>query len=190
MTNFFSLFSDSAKELKQLRCIVVTGLLIAISMAIESIQIVTPFFKINFTFLAFAAIGMLFGPTVAFFSGALCDILGYIVRPDGAFIPVYILIAMLQGLIYGILLYKKDTKKLFVLIIIARLLDVVIINLCLNTYFNMYYGFIPQVPLWTAISARALKNFLELLADIPLLYAVLPAVYTAYNRVFVKKANT
>ncbi len=190
MTKFFSLFSDSAKELKQIRCIVVTALLIAVSMAIESVQIVTPFFKINFTFLAFAAIGMLFGPTVALFSGALCDLLGYFVRPDGAFIPVYIVIAMLQGLIYGIFLYKKDIKKLLVFIIIARLLDVLIINLCLNTYFNMYYGFIPQVPLWVAVSARALKNFLELLADIPLLYIILPTVYTVYNRSFVKKANT
>lgn len=190
MDGFFSLFSSSAKELKSVRCITVTGIFIALSMILESFTINLPYFKINFAFLALAIIGMLFGPVVAMLAGGICDILGYIVSPQGAFIPVYILIAMLQGMIYGIVLYRKDIKKLLIFMVTSRLLDIIIINLFLNTYFNMYYGFIPQAAFSEAIAARTVKNLIQFAVDIPLMYAVLPAAYIAYNRIIAKKKTT
>lgn len=181
-------FKKSANEFKNLRCIVVTGLLIAVSMALETFTIEIPYAKVNFAFLAIAIIGMFFGPTVGLAAGFLCDIVGYIARPSGGFLFVYVLIAMLQGLIYGIVLYKKTGVKLLPFAVIARLLDVIIINLCLNTIANMHYGFIPKAALGEAISIRIIKNAVELFADIPLLFVILPAVLLAYTRIFRPKA--
>ena len=193
MKSFFSMFGRSAKEFYDLRSLTVTAMFIAVSMVIEKFTINFPLFKINFAFLAIAVIGMLCGPTVGFVAGMLCDIVGWIANPDGGFYPAYTLVAGVQGLIYGILLYyKQDKLSLFGLndnvsfvirIIIARLLDVCLINLLCNTFLNMHYGFIPQQAFGVAISTRLLKNALELAADIPLLLLILPAALLAYKRI-------
>lgn len=201
MKSFFNLFKISYREIAGKRSSVsvinltVIGLLIALSMAIEALTIPVPFGKLNFAFLAIAAIGMLFGPTVGFLAGGICDIVGYAVHPDGGFLPLYILIAALQGLIYGLILYRKwgsiyiaerSTGKKFcelsIRLIAARLCDVIIINLLLNTAANLHYGFIPQQAFATAVSVRLTKNVLELFADIPLLLTLMPVVLAAYSK--------
>ncbi|MGN0641728.1 MAG: folate family ECF transporter S component [Huintestinicola sp.] len=198
MKSFFDLFKSSYKELtgkNGVICIVITGLLIAVSMAIEAFTIEIPFAKINFAFLAIASIGMLFGPTVSFIAGGLCDIVGFMVHPDGGFLPLYTLIGMFQGLIYGIILYRrwgnmvmeersagKRFCEMAVRLVAARLCDVIIVNLLMNTAANMYYGFIPQQAYGAAIAARVVKNLLQLCADIPLMFIIMPIVLTAFTR--------
>ncbi len=188
------MFEKSAKEFKDIRALAVTGMFIAVSMIIERFTIPLANSKLNFAFLAIAVIGMLTGPVMGFAAGLICDIVGYIAFPQGAFLPVYTLVAGLQGLIYGICLYRKQEHfqlfglnehvSLMIRAVIARLLDVMIINLCLNTFLNMHYGFIPEQALSVAIPARLMKNVIELAADIPLLLLLLPAALMAYRRAF------
>ncbi len=119
----FRMFKDSALELKKLRCITVTAMLIALNLALKSVTVyVTDDLKISFSFLALAAIGMLFGPTVSFLSGAVTDILGLLIANTiGAFNPLFTLVEAMGGMLYGLFLYKlkpikfdKETFKLSV----------------------------------------------------------------------------
>lgn len=199
MMGFFSMFKKSALELRSVLCIALTGMLIAVSMLIEGFSIDLTFFKINFAFIAIAVIGMLFGPVVAVPAGFACDIVGNMVSGSGAFLPIYVLVAGLQGLIYGLCLYYKNDKfsvkltnnhsgktidiTLYIRAIVARLLDVIFINLLINTKLNLHYGFIPKAAYSEAIVARIAKNVLELVADIPLMFIVLPAALIAYRRI-------
>lgn len=193
MKSFFSMFGRSAKEFYDLRSLTVTAMFIAISMVIEKFTINFPLFKINFAFLAIAVIGMLCGPTVGFAAGMICDVVGFIANPTGAFMPVFTIIAGVQGLIYGILLYYKQDKfnlfglnesiSLAIRAVIARLLDVVIVNLLLNTYFGCLMGFFPGKGFAVVLQGKLLKNFLELAADIPLLLILLPVALLAYKKI-------
>lgn len=199
MKKFLGLFRQSFREItgkEKITCIVTTGILLAASMIIETYTIEIPFAKINFAFIAIAAIGMLYGPTISFFAGGICDILGFIVHPSTAFLPLYTLIGMFQGLIYGIVLYQKwgniskiNAKKgrkmteLTIRVIVARLLDVIIINLLINTSANMHYGFIPRQAFGTAVAARIVKNLLQLAADIPLLIIIMPVILITYSKI-------
>lgn len=198
MKSFFSMFSDSMKEFRKVTNLVIIAIFIAISMVIEMYSIDLQFVKINFAFLAIAVIGMLFGPTVGFFAGCACDIVGFLVHPSGAFLPVYILVAGFQGMIYGICLYRKadnhsiaiinsSTGKstditLYLRAVLARLLDVIIINLLINTKLNLHYHFIPQEAYGAAIVSRIAKNVIELAADLPMLFILLPVALAAYKR--------
>ena len=87
------MFLKSAKEFKDIRALAVTGMFIAVSMIIEKFSINLSFAKINFAFLAIAVIGMLTGPVMGFAAGLICDIVGYLASPTGAFLPVYTLVA-------------------------------------------------------------------------------------------------
>ena len=169
-------------------------------MIIEAFSIDLQFAKLNFAFLAIAIIGMLFGPCMGLVAGFACDIVGYLVHPTGGFLPAYILVAGLQGLIYGLCLYHKmnghsiqfrntTTGKewditLFLRAVAARLLDVIVINLLINTKLNLHYGFIPEQAYGAAIIARTAKNVIELALDLPMLFILLPIALTAYQRVF------
>lgn len=199
MKSFFRMFATSAKEFASIRCLTITGIFIAISMIIESQSIDLKFAKINFAFLAIAVIGMLFGPSVGLFAGFACDIVGYFVHPNGGFLPAYVLVAGLQGVIYGCCLYHKNDKRgilyvnnvsgkttditLFLRAVLARCLDVVVINLLINTKLNLHYGFIPAQAYSSAIIARVSKNVTELFADLPLLFILLPITLKAYKQI-------
>lgn len=193
----FNAFKQSALELKELRNVVTCGLLMAISMVIESFTIELPFAKINFAYLAIASIGVLFGPTVSLFAGAMCDILGFIVHPVGGFLPLYTLLGAAQGLIYGVIAYRRYCTKtgkrrqleMIVRTVIARCLDVVLINLICNTAANLHYGFLKDQTLGAAIVARISKNLLELPFDVILIAAIIPAILIGFEMT-VRKRRT
>lgn len=186
------IFKESAAELKNVRCLSVTGLLVAIYAALEFVMIQpTETLKINFGFLAVAAIGMFYGPVVGMFGAGICDVVGFLVRPSGGFVPIFTMIAMVQGLIYGLAAYRKHsartgwgkTAEIAVRVSIARVLDVAIINLLLNTLaVSMMYS----KAFGALFSARLVKNLVELPFDILLIAAILPAVLKAFESVFRK----
>lgn len=169
-------------------------------MVIEMFSIDIGFAKLNFAFLAIAIIGMLFGPCMGMMAGFACDIVGYLAHPSGGFLPAYVLVGGLQGLFYGLFLYQKwsghsiqfvsnKTGKttditLYLRAIVARLADVIIINLLIQTKLNLHYGFIPQEAYGAAIVARVAKNVIELAIDLPLLFILLPVALKAYQHIF------
>jgi|GEM_PF-645683 len=104
--NFFEKFGKSALELKTLRCLTVTGVLIALDIVLKMVSVkISADLKITFAYLALATIGMLFGPTVAFLAGAVTDIIGFMMNPDGGFSPLFTFIEAAGAMIYGIFLY-------------------------------------------------------------------------------------
>lgn len=109
----FKMFSDSAKELKSLRCITVTAMMIALNLALKSVTVyITDDLKISFSYIAIATIGMLFGPTVGFLAGTVTDILGLLVQQQmSAFNPLYTLVEATGGLLYGLFLYRLKPIK-------------------------------------------------------------------------------
>ena len=105
--SFFEKFGRSALELRSIKCITVTGVLIALDLILKLISIkITADLKITFAYLCLATIGMLFGPTVAFLAGVITDVLGFLLNPDGGFSPLFTLVEAVGAMIYGIFLYN------------------------------------------------------------------------------------
>lgn len=195
--SIYSMFRSSLSELKEIKCITVTGMLIALSVVIESFSIVLGTgLKINFAFLPLAAIGMLYGPMIGLISGFICDIAGFIIKPSGAFNPAFSLVIMLEGMIYGLFLYKIkfgksffkewNISKIFILIkiIAARLTVNIFCYIGLNTYFIYIFGFMPKgIALDTFITTRTAKNLILLPIESIMLIAVLIPISIAYNNI-------
>ena len=196
-------FKKSAAELKNIKCIAVTGMLIAIAIVLRSIAIqITPDLRIVFSFLAIITIAMLFGPVVAAPAALLTDFIGFLFDKTGnPYSPVLGLVVFLTGIIYGLIVYQKETKKLdhifFIKAVLARILVVFICNICLNSYIiyvsfvNKNFSFTSDSQLAAFItwfSPRLIKNLVQLPIDILLICAVLSVAYTAYKQVFKRKA--
>ena len=186
------MFRSSLRELKNTYNLAAIVILIALYCVLEAF---TSFevagLKFNFAFIVHAAIGMLFGPSVAMIAGIPCDLLPAFFASKSIILPAYTLMSMLYGCVYGVFLYKlqwdrKATKskraKEIAMVSLARLTIIVLCNIVLNTLLNWHYGFAPQGTGFQAyLTIRVIKNFTEFPFDIIIMVLLLPAIKKAYT---------
>ncbi len=202
---FFKMFADSAKELKSLRCLTTTAVLIALDIALKSVNInITDDTKISFAFLALASIGMLFGPTVGFIAGIVTDLIGIMLPTAvGAFNPLFTIVEATGAMVYGIFLYKMKYVKIewkagSILssfrhvwrIIAAKVAVVIVCNIVLNPIamvLSSYWTW--ETAIFVKIPSRLIKYALQTPIDIVLMILVLFPVLFAYKSIF-KNQNT
>ena len=94
--------------------------------------------KIGFAFVAVFVAAYFYGPAFSTVVAVISDIQGALLFPSGAFFPGFTLTALLTGLLYGCMLYKK--QNLF-RIILTVLIDQLVLGFMLNTYWiSILYG--------------------------------------------------
>ena len=119
--------------------IILTAMLLAMQIILSRfLSIKTPILKISFTFVPTCICAIWLGPKWTVLLNVLADIIGATLFPVGAFFIGYTISAAITGLIFGLLLYKKEestyTDKQFLLrLIISVILVTSISNIGLNT---------------------------------------------------------
>ncbi len=105
---FDRIFTQSLAELRRPRSLALGAMCIALHIVLNQFTIpVSNVLEIGFDFLALSAAGYLCGPWMAGLAGAAADVLGYLLRPNGAYFPGFTLSAVLMGILYGLWYYKK-----------------------------------------------------------------------------------
>lgn len=180
MKNFLSNFKSSAAELKNVRCLTVTGILTAMFIVLDICSInIGGFIKLNFNFLALASVGMLFGPVPAVMSAVAGDLIGCIISGFSP-IPLLTCSGALSGFIYGVFLYKKDGLQLVSFSIISRIIDSLIVSFVLNTAILMYSG------LMSRTGAQLYTRCIVVSIQIVVFTFVTPAVMLAVKNIYTK----
>lgn len=172
MKRFTYLMKESMKELGKTKTLTAVAMLTAVAVVLGSYAIVVGnYIKISFAFLANELTSLLFGPVVGAMMGGVADILKYIARPTGPFFFGFTFNAILGGLIYGLLLYKKPVRLMR--IVIAKLCVMIIINLGFTTlWLSILYGqaFMVLLPM------RLLKEIIMLPIETTLLFVFAKAM--------------
>jgi ECF transporter S component (folate family) len=176
--NLITSFKVSLKNCRKVRVLTAAAMLVAITVILSFMTVyLTQWARFSFTFIPMAAGGMLFGPVVSGIMGALADLIGYMVKPTGPYMPLFTLNAILTGLIYGIFLFKKEiTLKN---IVIAQLLITLVVDVALQScWLVLLYGeaFSAILPL------RFLKSALFFPVQVFLLYVVAKYIPVLKNR--------
>lgn len=158
--DFFMRMKESAKELGSLKSLVAMAMLLALRLAlgyVTNIQI-TESIKIGFTIFPTTIACMMFGPVPGAVMGGAADLIGFFLKPTGAFFPGYTLDSMVAGFIYGCFFYKRE--KLSLWRVMAALATVtVIVNLCMTTsWISIQFG-VKDVSLFFSDSAAAWESF-------------------------------
>ena len=119
--------------------IVLSAILLAMLIVLSRfLSIKTPIVKISFAFIPTMLCAIWLGPKWAILLNVLGDIIGATLFPTGPFFIGYTISTAIAGLIYGLLLYKKEENAYgdlqFVLrLIISVILVTIISNIGLNT---------------------------------------------------------
>lgn len=131
------------------RMIAVLSILVALEIIIARFGTIRPTesIKISLDFIPIVVAAVLFGSVPAVVMSILADILGAFLFPVGPFFPGFTVTAALTGLIYGLLLHKKQT---FPRIVLAVLLQQLVCSLVVNTFWlHVLYG-MPYLPTMAA----------------------------------------
>ena len=119
--------------------IILTAILLATLIILSRfLSIKTPILKISFAFIPSMLCAIWLGAKWTVLLNVLGDIIGATLFPTGAFFIGYTISTAISGLIYGLLLYKKEdnsyTDKQFIIrLIISVILVTCISNIGLNT---------------------------------------------------------
>jgi len=187
ITHFGSLFVDSAKNLKDLRCLTVTALLTACAVAAGFFKFpINESLQLRFDFIFLSAIGCLFGPISCMMAGVISDILGWVINPVGG--PLIIGLTfnkMILGFLYGIFLYRKNYRPgIFVIwVTLSKFLHNAVINVWLNTYWLIQAGILSEASMkMGAIQVRITKNAVLLPIEIAIMFPILLIVVLVARR--------
>lgn len=160
---------QSAREFRHVHTFITVGMLLALQLALKAIGFQLPFLRIGIAFIPEMVCASFFGPIPAMILGASSDVLGYFLGLSGPgnFFPGFTLTALLAGLIYGSLLYRKPAGLLR--FTIAKAVVNVFLNIGLNTlWLSMLQGkgYLALLP------ARVIKNLMMLPIEIALAFLV------------------
>ena len=148
--------------------LVITAFMIALSVVFSKLlSINMSFLRIGFGFLPIAVLAILYGPLIAAIGYGVADLLGAWLLPTGTFFPGFTVSAVLTGLIFGWILYKKEVTILRAFI--ASALVCLVVNLLLNTW---WLTFIIGKGFKVLLASRAIKEAVA----IPIMTFVIVAV--------------
>ena len=158
MKKLLALISDSYHEFKHVSTITTCAMFGAMSIVLNQLATirVTPNLKIGFGALPNELVDYLFGPVVGGLFGGAMDVIKFMLKPDGGFMPGFTFNAMLAAFIYGLFFYKKNLS--LPRILTAKLVVIVLCNIVLGTYWLTLLngkGFLAILP------ARAIKNLIQ-----------------------------
>ena len=186
-----NVFTRSCRELRNLRCLVMTAMFIAMNIALDlyKLRIDLPGMRIGVGFLTNASIGMLFGPVVCMLMGFCTDTLGFLLNPGSGgapYFPGYTLTAMVAGIIWGVFLYRPDDRfagkkwswSFSMRVLAARVLIPLVCNVFMNTLWtSILFG----KGIWVTLIARLPVQLTYLPFQYLLLLLVLPFVQRLYR---------
>ena len=171
-------FGTSAREFKSLHTVILCGLMGALGIILKMFASI-PFgpFTITYAWIPNRIIDFMFGPAVGAVYGGVMDIIKFIMKPTGTFNLGYTAVAVLAGLTFGTILYKKPVS--FMRIVFAQSLVKIFINAGLSTYimaFERGEAFMALMPV------RLVKNLIMIPLDSILLFVVLTALMQVLPR--------
>lgn len=163
-------YVSSMNELKQTKTMVLLAFFAAIGIILGYTTTLElgPFIKISFAELANRMVDFIFGPVIGGIFGGVLDILKYLVKPTGPFFAGFTISAIVSGILFGSILYKKPVR--LYRIIIAEIIEKTVVNIILNTWWlSILYG----KGFMVLLTARIIKNLILLPIDCILLFILL-----------------
>ncbi len=167
-------WDTAAKELTSIRTLTVAALMIALRVALKVVDIPLGIgISIGVGFIVNALMGSVCGPIIALMAGAITDILGYIVDPQGAYMFLFTLVEMLGSFIYALFLYRRNIS--FTRLLLCKLTVNVLVNIiCQNVLFYIY-DYLGKAKLVT-ITMSVIKNVVLLPIEVMALVLVFGAL--------------
>ena len=155
---------DAVSELKDVKMLVITALMIALRVALKPLAIpLGPQLSIQTAMLATALGAMIFGPVMAIPAAIISDTIGFILWPTGDYFLPFVLTEIASTMIYALCLYRAKPSS--VRVVLSRFFICFFVNVILQqVIFAWQYAYMgnpegaSQLILGMFTVARIFKN--------------------------------
>ena len=131
--------------------------------------------KIGLGYMPIMLSGILFGPLVGGLTGAMADVVGMLLNPDGMFHPGFTLSAFIMGFSSGLIsfnIFKRNfNKHLIIISILSCLVTFMVCRLLLESVFLQQFS---KNPYWVYVARRIPKQLIETVLNTVLLIVLVP----------------
>ena len=162
--------------MKKTKTIVFLGLLIALNVVLTEVAKLLPFaniVRISLAFIPIAAGAIMYGVVPAGVDAALADIISFFMFPsDGGYFPGFTVSAFIAGVIFALILYKRQPSILRALF--AAVLVIFVVDVSLNTIW--LYILMPGSTLWALFLPRLIKSLLMIPFETFTIFALWPVL--------------
>ena len=128
-------WNSTFAKLKSTHYLTIMAMMIALKVILSSFYIpIGENLHITITFILVAIEASILGPGAGMLSGAITDIVSFMLFPDGAFFIGYVLTSMLGELVYGLFFYQKEVTLKN--IIPAKIVINYFVNVCVGSLWS------------------------------------------------------
>ena len=170
----FKNLKKSAKSLKDTRVLCTSAIMAALYVVLYAVKIpLTPddSLRITFTFIPLALSGWLFGPVPAAIVGFVGDIAGFLLSPSkGPYFPGFTLSSILTGFLFGLILYKANSKNCILKAILSKTCVSAFVNVFLN---SLWLSFLYEKAWVIYAGSHLVKNLILLPLEIVILIIII-----------------
>ncbi|MEN6488580.1 MAG: folate family ECF transporter S component [Smithella sp.] len=174
---------DIEKKSISIKSIVQVSLLIALALVVRNLSYMVyfggaPGMRVGFSGIFTKTVAILFGPLLGGTASGMIDMLGYLMKPDGAYIPLLTVTAILGGVITGILWrftkeadaikYKRSFLVLIFIIGISGIINHVFIFFMPNSIWTATLNKLGKYKDFTSVGLEIISGigFLFFIADL------------------------
>ena len=181
---------DAAAELKDIRMLVVTALMIALRVALKPLAIpLGPQLSIQTAMLATALGAMIYGPVVAIPAAMISDTVGFMIYPTGDYFLPFMLTEIASTMIYALFLYRAKVSPTRVML--SRFCICLFVNVILQQFiYAWWYVYIgnPEKAMNTVMDIMTVSRILKNIAMFPIESVVMTLFLKVLSPV-VRRAN-
>jgi ECF transporter S component (folate family) len=185
-----SYWKDAAAELKDIRMLVVTALMIALRVALKPLAIpLGPQLSIQTAMLATALGAMVYGPVVAIPAAMISDTIGFMIYPTGDYFLPFMLTEIASTMIYALFLYRAKVSPTRVML--SRFCICLFVNVILQQFiYAWWYVYIgnPEKAMNTVMDIMTVSRILKNIAMFPIESVVMTLFLKVLSPV-VRRAN-
>lgn len=171
--------------------IILTALLLTVELVLSRfLSIKTPILKISFAFVPTCVCAIWLGAKWTVLLNVLGDIMGATLFPVGAFFIGYTISAAVSGIIYGVLLYKKEEssytdKQFLARIWISVFLVACISNIGLNT---LWISITTGKAYIVLLGARIVKEIIMIPIQVSVIFYIERVLRNPFN-LYIRSSN-
>ncbi len=154
--------------------IILSALLLTLTIILARfLSIKTQFIAISFSFVPILLSAIWLGPKYTVIISGFADLIGAILFPFGEFFIGFTISSVISGLIYGLILHKKQgeftKKQILVRLIIASSIVTIFVNMILNT---LWLVIMYDKAFIVLLGARAVKELIVLPVQVVTMFLV------------------
>ena len=166
------------------------ALITAISVIMNALTLTVPGsgIAISFTYIPNFLAGYFFGPGAGFIVGVLGDVLGCIIWPKGAWLPLLTLSAGLMGAIPGLVRYLPVKMRWHVLI--AYVATYIVCSAGINTFTLWHAYAATKKTFWVYLIGKMPVSIVNMIANLVINFMLMPLFERIISPRIKRKAQT